>query len=203
MKKYILLFVILGTIILGGCASISDAVTNAQRLQWKLGNVSGMNVSGVDISRVSSLSSINPLDLIKLTTAVGSGKLPTSFTLNLLAKNPEGQGGAKNSTDVIKSVAWRLLIDNAETITGNVSGPVTIPGVGQTATIPVAINIDLMQFFKNEGLQNLVGLALGIGGKSGSASRLSLKIQPTIDTFLGPITYPGEITVIDKEFRSK
>jgi hypothetical protein len=203
MKKYILLFVILGTIILGGCSSIGDAVSNAQRLQWKLGSVNGMNVSGVDISKVSSFSSISPLDLVKLTSAVSSGKLPANFTLNLLAKNPEGEGGSKNSSDVIKSVAWRLLIDNAETINGNVAGPVTIPGVGQTATIPVGINIDLMQFFKNEGLSNLVALALGIGGKSGSPARLSLKIQPTIDTFLGPITYPGEITVIDKEFRSK
>ncbi|MEI7485753.1 MAG: hypothetical protein WCK13_13665, partial [Ignavibacteriota bacterium] len=123
MKKYILIVVVLSTIIYGGCAGISDAVSNAQRLQWKLGNVSGMNLSGVDISRVSSLSSINPLDLVKLTSAVGSGKLPVGFTLNLLAKNPEGNGGSKNSSDVIKSVAWRLLIDNAETINGNVSGP--------------------------------------------------------------------------------
>jgi len=203
MKKYIFYFVILSVVVLGGCAGISDAVTNAQRLQWKLGSVSGMSVSGINVSNVSSLSGINPIDLVKLTSDIGSGKLPTAFTLNLLAKNPEGQGGAKNSTDVIKSVAWRLLIDNKETINGNVAGPVTIPGVGQTTTIPVGISIDLMQFFKNEGLANLVGLALGIGGKSGSPARLSLKIQPTIDTFLGPITYPGEITVIDKEFRSK
>jgi hypothetical protein len=203
MKKYILYFVILCAIVWGGCASITDAVTNAQRLQWKLGSVSGMNVSGVNVSNISSLSGISALDIVRLTSAVGSGKLPASFTLNLLAKNPEGQGGAKNSTDVIKSVAWRLLIDNAETVSGNVGGPVTIPGVGQTSTIPVAINIDLMQFFQNQGLTNLVELALGIGGKSGSPARLSLKIQPTIDTFLGAITYPGEITVIDKEFRSK
>jgi hypothetical protein len=203
MKKYILLFVALSALIYAGCAGISDAVSNAQRLQWKLGTVSGMNLSGVDVSKVSSLTSINALDLVKLTSAVGSGKLPVGFTLNLLAKNPAGDGGSKNSSDVIKSVAWRLLIDNAETITGNVAGPITIPGVGQTATIPVSINLDLMQFFKNEGLTNLVGLALGIGGKSGSPARLSLKIQPTIDTFLGAITYPGEITVIDKEFRSK
>jgi hypothetical protein len=203
MKNYIILFLILASVLYEGCAGISDAVSNAQRLQWKLGNVSGMNLSGVDVSKVSSFNSISALDIVKLTSAVGSGKLPASFTLNLLAKNPDGDGGSKNSSNVIKSVAWRLLIDNNETISGLVSGPITIPGVGQTATIPVGINLDLMQFFKNEGLSNLVGLALGIGGKSGSPARLSLKIQPTIDTFLGAITYPGEITVIDKEFRSK
>ncbi len=203
MKKLLIVLVILSAFAYSGCGSISDAISNAQRLQWKLGSVSGMNLSGVDVTKVSSFSSINPLDLVKLTSAVSSGKLPVGFTLNLLAKNPSGEGGSQNSSDVIKSVDWRLLIDNTETISGNVAGPITIPGVGQTSTIPVSINLDLMQFFKNEGLSALVGMALGIGGKSGSPARLSLKIKPTIDTFLGAITYPGEITVIDKEFRSK
>ena len=202
MRKYILLFVITSALVISGCTSISDTITNAQRLQWKLGSVSGMNVSGVDVSKVSSFSSINPLDLVKLTSAVGTGKLPVNFTLNLLAKNPEGEGGSKNSSDLIKSVEWRLLIDNKETINGVVSGPITVPGVGQTSTIPVGISLDILQFFQNEGLQSLAGMLLGIGGKSGSPARLSLKIRPTIDTFIGPIT-PGEITVIDKEFRSK
>ncbi len=202
MRKNILLIVIAAMIVISGCSGITDTITNAQRLQWKLGNVSGMTVSGVDVSNVSSFSSINPLDLVKLTSAVGSGQLPVSFTLNLLAKNPEGEGGSKNSSDLIKSVDWRLLIDNKETINGVVSGPITVPGVGQTSTIPVGISLDIMQFFQNEGLQSLAGMLLGIGGKSGSPARLSLKIRPTIDTFLGPIS-PGEITVIDKEFRSK
>lgn len=202
MRKNILLIVIAAMIVISGCSGITDTITNAQRLQWKLGNVSGMKVSGVDVSNVSSFSSINPLDLVKLTSAVGSGQLPVSFTLNLLAKNPEGEGGSKNSSDLIKSVDWRLLIDNKETINGVVSGPITVPGVGQTSTIPVGISLDIMQFFQNEGLQSLAGMLLGIGGKSGSPARLSLKIRPTIDTFLGPIS-PGEITVIDKEFRSK
>lgn len=202
MRKNILLIVIAAMIVISGCSGITDTITNAQRLQWKLGSVSGMTVSGVDVSNVSSFSSLNPLDLVKLTSAVGSGQLPVSFTLNLLAKNPEGEGGSKNSSDLIKSVDWRLLIDNKETINGVLSGPITVPGVGQTSTIPVGISLDIMQFFQNEGLQSLAGMLLGIGGKSGSPARLSLKIRPTIDTFLGPIS-PGEITVIDKEFRSK
>jgi hypothetical protein len=162
-----------------------------------------MKISGVDVTKISSFTQINAMDLLRITNDFASGKLPATFTLNLLAKNPENSGGTKNSTDVIKSVKWRLLVDSKETINGNVSGPITIPGVGQTSTIPVAMSLDLLQVFQNEGMQNLMSLALGMGGSNGSATRLSLKIQPTIDTFLGAITYPGEITVIDKEFRSK
>jgi hypothetical protein len=203
MKKisYILILVVMAVIY--SCSGVSDAVTNAQKLQWKLGNVANMRVSGVDITKFSSITQINALDLLKITNDFASGKLPASFTLNLLAKNPEKSGGTQNSTDVIRSVKWRLLVDNKETINGNVNGPITIPGVGQTSTIPVSMSLDLLQIFQNEGMQNLISLALGMGGSNGSAARLSLKIQPTIDTFLGSITYPGEITVIDKEFRSK
>ena len=44
---------------------------------------------------------------------------------------------------------------------------------------------------------------MALGGKNSSASRLTLKIKPTVETFLGEITYPGEIQVIDKEFRAQ
>jgi hypothetical protein len=201
MKK--LLFLLLFAFVLTSCSGIKDAITNAERLQWKLGSVSGMSVSGVDVSKITSFSNINPLDIIKLTNVFSTGKLPASFTLNLLAKNPEGSGGSPNSSDMIRSLNWRLLIDNVETIAGDIPNPITIPGVGKTATIPLTMNVDLLQFFNNQGLQNLVGLVLGIGGANGSPSRLSLKIKPTVDTFLGPFTYPGEITVIDREFKGR
>jgi len=203
MKKLLLYFVLLTTLISFSCSGLTDALTNISKLQWKLGNVNGMSLSGVDVSKFKNFSSITAFDLVKLTSAFTSGKLPASFTLNLLAKNPDNSGGSFQSSDVIRSLNWRLLIDNAETITGDISSPVTIPGVGQTSTIPIGISLDLLQFFSNKGMQNLVEMALGIGGANGSAARLSLRIKPTLDTFLGPITYPGEITVIDKEFRSK
>ncbi len=201
MKKLILLVIF--AFALSSCSSIKDAVTNAERLQWKLGSVSGMSVAGINLSGVSGFSNINPLDIVKITSAFSSGQLPANFTLNLLAKNPEGSGGSPNSSDAIRALNWRLLIDNVETIKGDISSPITIPGVGQTATIPLSMSVDLLQFFKNQGLQSLVGLALGIGGSNGSPARLSLKIKPTVDTFLGPFTYPGEITIIDKEFRGR
>ena len=48
-----------------------------------------------------------------------------------------------------------------------------------------------------------MNLALALGGKNGSAARVTLKATPTIDTPLGAITYPGEISIIDKEFRGQ
>lgn len=204
MKKvYNLLSIIVISTFLYGCSAY-DAITNVQRLQFKLGGVSGMKVANIDLSKVKNLSSVNPLDLIKLTSAYSSGSLPVNFTLDLIAKNPnDGTGGTANTSAFIKSLDWRLLIDDKETISGNIGNSIEIPGVGKSTTIPITINLDLLQFFKGEGMNNLINLMTSIGGASGSSSRLALKIRPTVDTFLGPITYPGEITVVDKEFRNQ
>ncbi len=184
-----------------GCSGVMDAITNVQRLQFKLDKVTGMKVANVPLSNFSSLSNIGALDAANLLAAFTQGKLPVEFTLNVAAKNPnDGTGGTKNTSAVIKNLAWRLFIDNNETINGNVSD-VSVPGVGQTTNIPIGMSFDLLKFFKDAGYDNVINLALALGGKNGSASRITLKVRPTVETVLGPITYPGEFDVIDKEFR--
>lgn len=184
-----------------GCSGVMDAITNVQRLQFKLDKVTGMKVANVPLSNFSSLSNIGVLDAANLLAAFTQGKLPVEFTLNVAAKNPnDGTGGTKNTSAVIKNLAWRLFIDNNETINGNVSD-VSVPGVGQTTNIPIGMSFDLLKFFKDAGYDNVINLALALGGKNGSASRITLKVRPTVETVLGPITYPGEFDVIDKEFR--
>ena len=204
MKKsyfWILLFLFFSY--LNFSCSAYDAVSNAQRLNFKLGSVENFSVSGVNITNIKNISHISTLNLAKITSDFASGRLPVSFTLNLLAKNPnDGTGGTTKTTALIKSLSWRLMIDNTETINGYINQTIEIPGVGQATTIPVLISLDLLNFIKGEGLNNLINLALALGGESGSSARLTLKIKPTVDTFLGPITYPGEISVIDKEFRN-
>lgn len=200
MKKLFLIILVF-SLIFTGC-SIYHTLTNVQRLQFKLGSVNNFNLAGVNFSNIASINDISALDIIKLTNAFSSGKFPTSFTLNLLAKNPnDGTGGTTQTTAIIKNLDWRLLIDNNETINGAVQN-VEVPGVGQETVIPIQISLDLLQFL-NKSYDDLIKLALAIGGKNGSAARLTLKVKPTVDTFLGPITYPGEISVIDKEFRSE
>lgn len=184
-----------------GCSGVYDAITNIQRLQFKLDKVSGMKLANVPLSNITSVSNFSIMDAANLLSTFTSGKLPVAFTLNLLAKNPnDGTGGTKKSSAVIKNLAWRLFIDNNETINGNV-GNITVPGIGQTTNIPIDMNFDLLKFFNDAGYDNLLNLALALGGKNGSASRITLKVKPTVETVLGPITYPGEFDVIDKEFR--
>ncbi|MBN8584854.1 MAG: hypothetical protein J0M37_07130 [Ignavibacteria bacterium] len=184
-----------------GCSGVMDAITNVQRLQFKLDKVTGMKVANVSLSNFSSISNIGVIDAANLLAAFTSGKLPVEFTLNVLAKNPnDGTGGTKQSSAVIENLAWRLFIDSKETINGNV-GNISVPGVGQSTNIPILMSFDLLKFFSNGQYNDLINLALALGGKSGSSSRITLKVKPTVSTILGPITYPGEFDVVDREFR--
>lgn len=203
MKKlFVYLLLLFIPVILSSCSGVNKTIENAQRLQFKLGKVDGLNISGVNLSNVKSISDLNILQGADLLGAFASGKLPTKFTVNLIAKNPDTYpGGNAESSSLIKGLDWRLLIDNKNIISGEIDQQITVPGVGKSTTIPIPISVDLLELFQNNSYENIINLALAIGGKSGTSSRLTLKIKPTIDTFLGGITYPGEIDVIDKEFR--
>ena len=205
--KRVLLLLACSTFLFNGCAqvkNISDALTNLQRLQFKLNNVTHFKLADVELSNKSSLSDFNPItDGLALLNAYKTKSLPAMFFLNIDVKNPnDGNGGTKSTAATLKGLDFHLLIDDRQTMTGELGQPFSIPAGGSATTVPVVIYVDLMQFFKDKSYEDLLNLALALGGKQGSAGRLTLDCQPTVDTPLGAITYPSRVKIIDKEFRN-
>lgn len=199
MKKLILLSIAL--IFITTNCSVYQTVVNLSRLQFKLGDVNNFTINGINISNKRSLQDFNALEIINLTQVIAAGKLPASFTLNVEAKNPnDGSGGYPKTNATIKEFPWRLEVDDVETIAGNIGTPVTVPGTGEVQNIPLTMNIDLMEFFGNKGLDNLVNLALTLGGQQGSASKLALFATPTVTSPVGDIKYPGELKIVEQSF---
>ncbi len=197
-NKY--LYILMLFITMSGC-SVYQSIVNLSRLQFKLGAVNGFTVNGVSLSGKSSLSDFNSIDILKISQAVASGTLPVSFVLNVQAKNPnDGTGGYPNTSATITEFPWRLLINDKETISGSLKNGVTIPGTGQISNIPLQMNLDLVRFFQNKGYEDLINLALAIGGNKGSSSNLTLYAQPTVSTSLGPIKYPDELRIVNVQF---
>ena len=200
MKKILYPFIILLLISNLSC-SIFQTISNIGRLKFKLGNVRDFSLSGISVSYKSKLSDFNALDLLKLSSSFAQGNFPVSFILNVEAVNPnDGTGGYPSTNATLKSFAWRLLLDNKETISGNILQPVTIPGTGQAEIIPLQINMDLLRFFKDRGYESLINLALNLGGNGGSASQITLYAKPVIATMLGDLAYPQELKIVDFEF---
>jgi hypothetical protein len=195
------IFLLLSFVFLIASCSVYQTIVNLSRLQFKLGKVDNFQLGGIDISDKSKLEDFNFQDLLKLTKAFSSGSLPASFILNVEAKNPnDGSGGYKKTDASIKSFPWRLLINDKETVSGNISQTVFVPGTGEITQIPLTISVDLIKLFKDKGYEELINLSLTLGGKKGSSSKLTLYTSPTVSTSLGDIKYPGELKIIDKEF---
>lgn len=181
--------------------SVYETIVNLSRLQFKLGTVDGFLLNGVSISDKTKLDDFSAFDIVKLSSAVVQGSLPVSFTLNVQAKNPnDGTGGYKKTDATLKSFPWRLNLDDKEILTGNIGSPLSIPGTGDVINIPIQVGFDLVKLFKDQGYESLINLALNLGGKAGSSSKLTMYAKPTVTSALGDITYPGELKIVNIEF---
>lgn len=200
MKKFIFLFTII--ISLSGIScSVYETFVNLSRLKFKLGQINNFTINGISISNKSKLSDFSTGDILKLSSAFAQGRLPVSFSLNVEAKNPNtGSGGFKRTGATLKSFPWRLLINDKETISGNIASEVSIPGTGETTPIQIQMTLDLVNFFKDNGYESLLNLALNIGGYGGSSSKLTLYAKPVVSTALGDLQYPDELKIVDYEF---
>ena len=199
MKKIILLSIAL--LLTTSSCSMYETMVNLSRLKFKLGDVVNFTVGGINITNKRSISDFSSVEVLKLTSALTSGKLPASFILNVEAKNPnDGSGGYPKTDATLKAFPWRLEIDEVETISGNIGAPVSVPGTGEITNIPLTMNIDLIEFFGNKGYDNLLNLALALGGQQGSSSKLSLYASPTVSSPLGDIKYPGELKIVEQSF---
>lgn len=187
------------------CATLGDIASsfaNLQRLKFKIDGVHDFRLLGLDISGKARLSDFGAAGLLTVAQAYASKKLPASFVLDVLAVNPnDGTNGTSKTTSTLTSLECRLLIDGSPTVIGNIDRPIEIPGTGQESVIPLRLSLDLLEFFGDKRYEDLVGLALAIGGRGGSPARLSLDAQPTVSTPLGPVTYPGRITIVSTDFR--
>jgi hypothetical protein len=195
------IFLIIGIITFVYSCSVYETFVNLSRLQFKLGTVNNFNLNGIDLSNKSKLNDFNLQDILNISSMFSSGKFPVSFTLNVDAKNPnDGTGGYKATDATIQSFPWRLMIDDKVTVSGNIDKPVSVPGTGDVTEIPIVIQLDLAELFKDKGYESLINLALTLGGRNGSTSRLTLYADPVVNTVLGNISYPGELKIVDKSF---
>jgi predicted small secreted protein len=180
---------------------IGQSITNLSRCSFKLDGISDFRLAGVSLQGKTAL---NFSDATQAVASFSQGELPASFILNIAVHNPNtGTGGTPKSTVTLTSLAWRLLIDDVQTIEGEIPQSITIPGTGQQSIIPIPMKLDLVKFFRDKGYDKIVNLAFALGGAQGSASRVTLRAKPTVKTDFGPLTYPGEIDIVDKEFRGQ
>lgn len=202
-----ILLVAMTLVATAGCKSISEisnSLLSLEKMEFRLAGIQQMRLAGVGVSSMSAVSDLSIQDALALTTAFQRKSLPTTFVLNVEARNPNAGGAGKRSTPLkLTSLDWRLVIDGVPTVTGDLDRPIEIPGTQDVVVIPITVSLDLYRFFAEQGYEKIVNLAMALGGKQGSTSRVQLDAKPSVEAPFGSLTYPGRISIVDTEFRQR
>lgn len=196
MRKYILLIAAF-LMINSGCSVFQQAseMSRISKCEFKINNLTNINLSGINIDNKDSFNDFSVFDIATLSSALSTGELPLSFTVNLLVRNPDPNKAAMNRMD------WILLVDGNEMMNGVLNQRYEIPGNGGTASVPVMANIDLLEAFSGKNLESLVNFGLNLAGTGSNPTKVTMKIKPSIVVNSRTIDYPGYIN-INTEFSS-
>jgi hypothetical protein len=176
---------------LAGCATLRQ-ITALRQVDFSLAGVQDGRLAGVDLRRIASYGDLSAVEVGRIALAVTRRDIPLDFRVMIRADNP-----ADNRTAAtMVRLAWTLLLDDRETISGVLDTAVTMPP-GQTAYIPVPMRLNLREFFDGPA-QSLVNLAASVAGLNAHPTRIAVRAVPTINTPLGPITYPNPITIVSR-----
>jgi hypothetical protein len=192
MKSHKYLPILAGLVLFAtGCQTLRE-IASLRHLDFAMSGVSTPRLAGVDLSSVRAPEDLSPSDMLRLGSAVLRKDLPLDVRLMVSAQNPES-----NSVDArLVGLDWTLLLDDKETISGFTEGDILIPP-GATADVPVVVSLNLIEFF-DQGVGDLLDLALAVAGAGGSPTRVKLQATPTVNTVIGPIRYPNPITIASK-----
>lgn len=179
-------------VVVPACTSLQQ-FANLRQIRFDLVGVQTPSLAGVDLTRVRGYNDLSTPDILRLSSAVAQGELPLRMTLLVGAENPQENG----VTARVLQLDYRLFLDDKETITGTVNDDIALTP-GQEARIPVTAEVDLIRFFGNNTRQ-LVDLALAFSGQGTASTRVKLVARPVIQTPLGPIRYPSDITIVSRE----
>ncbi|MGA1277576.1 MAG: hypothetical protein ACO30P_04030 [Candidatus Kapaibacteriota bacterium] len=186
-----------------GC-SILQNLSSMKQVQFRIGSLSGISIGGVSVMGKQKVTDFSVGETMSLAGKVAGRSLPLSLTVNVEARNPnetvKGNGMSMSGIATLQSMEWRLLIDDVPTLSGIIKGPITLPAGGEIVTIPITTEFNLFSVFEERGYTGMAKLAFALANPGSSQVSVTLDAKPVIETFLGNMTYPGRITIIEKEF---
>jgi hypothetical protein len=174
-----------------GCATLQQ-IASLRHVSFALAGVREGRLAGVRLERIASYRDLSATELGRIALAVAGNRVPLSFTVNVRAENPADNA----ATATMVRLAWTLLLDDKETITGVLDTSYALPP-GQPVTIPLQMSLNLSEFFDGP-TESLIDLAAGLAGVRADPTRITLRAVPSIDTPLGRMSYPSPITIVSQ-----
>jgi hypothetical protein len=178
-------------VLAAGCASLQQ-IAALRQVDFSLAGVQNGRLAGVRLSGISSYRDLSATDLGRIALAVAQKDLPLEFQVDVRGDNPTDN----NVTARMVSLAWSLVLNDKETISGVLDTTLHFPP-GQPTVFPMRMRLNLLQFFDGPA-QGLVDLAASLAGVSADPTRVAIRAVPTIETPLGRINYPTPITIVSR-----
>ena len=143
---------------------------------------------GIDLSKGMTKENLNVSQLLSLTNAVMSRKLPVTFNINLNVENPNSIAASMAKMDYIVSLNGKQVVST--TLNQSVNVP-----ANSSNMVSIPITTDLFQLFSGESADAIVNLAFKLAGANSDPVNLGLKVKPYITINNSQLAYPDYITL--------
>ena len=143
---------------------------------------------GVNLSKGMSKSDLNAAQLLSLTNAIMTRKLPVSFNVNVGVNNPNAIPASMTKMDYI------ITLNGKEVISTSLNKSISV-GANSSSVVSIPVTTDLFQLFSGESADALLNLAFKLAGASSNPVNVGLKVKPYISVNGQQLSYPDYITM--------
>lgn len=186
-KTLIILFVTIG---LASCDVLNQVaqVANFANCKFSFNSVDQIQMLGVNLSKGMSKSDLNATQLLSLTNAIMTRKLPVSFNVNVGVNNPNAIPASMTKMDYI------ITLNGKEVISTSLNKSISV-GANSSSVVSIPVTTDLFQLFSGESADALLNLAFKLAGASSNPVNVGLKVKPYISVNGQHLSYPDYITM--------
>lgn len=197
MKKRFIRFFSIAAACISLCAcdmlqtTLNEAASlaNLVNCEYNLKNVSDLQIAGVNVKKITN-GNISASDVLTLTSALLSKKVPMDMNVNIDIKNPTERDAALTAMD------WILDIDNSQFAQGKSSNKYTVTKQ-KTTTVPLGVTTDLYSMFSKDGINSLKNFVSSFKS-DGTSSKVGLRIKPSLNVGSYVVPMPNYIKVEKK-----
>lgn len=175
--------------LLQSVADQAAGLANLANCEYNLKDVTGLTIAGVNVKNLSN-GKISATDVLNLTSALVSKKIPMAMDVNIDIKNPTEKNAALTAMD------WILDIDGSQFAEGNSTKNYTVTKKA-TTTVPLGVNTDLYSMFSKDGINSLKNFVSSFKS-DGTSSKVGLRIKPSLNVAGVQVPMPNYIKVEKK-----
>jgi len=171
-----------------GCASVKEFAALRQ-VDFRFDRISDPEIVGLSLSTLAAYDQLSIVDVGRLALAVAAKDVPLDLTIHVEGRNP----ASNETTARLVKLDWTYLVDGEEIVSGGMDEEAVFPP-GEPRDLPLTVRFNLVDAFGTDG-KVLFDTALVLSGQRTSTKKVTLRLEPTVETSLGPIRYPVPITL--------